>query len=57
MEINNDYMNGYNYCIEQILRLINSELHNSKSGDTSINDALRFLRREILDTAYREFKS
>lgn len=50
--MNDDYKNAYNDCVERMITLINQEIHNTKSGDTSVNDVLRLLRRNILDTAF-----
>lgn len=52
-----DYKNGYNDCVEKMISYINQEIHNTKSGETSVNDVLRMMRRYVLDTSFQRHQS
>lgn len=49
-----DYKNGYNECVEKMIQLLNQALVNQRSGDTSINDELRLIRRHILNSSFQD---
>lgn len=50
--MNHDWLNGYNNCVEKIIDLLNQEIVASKSGDDSVNDVMRRVRKHVLDSSF-----
>jgi len=50
--MNEDYMNGYNSCVEKMLQIISKEIASGFTGFSSISGTLLELRHSILISAY-----
>lgn len=49
---NYEFMNGFNACVEQMIKIINTEMHKSRNSSSSIFEALLSVKHEVLSKHY-----